>query len=185
MRARADDRRGSGGERAGGGDRRARETRVSGPVTEVMSPEQARALQRSIGNAVVARMARGGREEQGSDPVQRSGVHEVLRGAGRPLQGAVRAEMEGRLGADFSDVRLHTGAAAQRSAAEIGARAYTSGRDVVIGHGGGDRHTLAHELTHVIQQRKGAVAGTDRGTDCGSAIPVTPSSARPRPTRGG
>ncbi|MFD9066486.1 DUF4157 domain-containing protein [Kitasatospora purpeofusca] len=136
---------------------------MSGPVAEVMSPEQARELQRSIGNAVVARMARGGREEQGPDQVQRSGVHEVLRGGGRPLQGAVRAEMEGRLGADFSDVRLHTGAAAQRSAAEIGARAYTSGRDVVIGHGGGDKHTLAHELTHVIQQRKGAVAGTDRG----------------------
>ncbi|MFJ4672539.1 eCIS core domain-containing protein [Kitasatospora purpeofusca] len=136
---------------------------MSGPVAEVMSPEQARELQRSIGNAVVARMARGGREEQESDPVQRSGVHDVLRGAGRPLQGSVRAEMEGRLGADFSDVRLHTGAAAQRSAAEIGARAYTSGRDVVIGHGGGDKHTLAHELTHVIQQRKGAVAGTDRG----------------------
>ncbi|MFJ4795932.1 eCIS core domain-containing protein [Kitasatospora purpeofusca] len=136
---------------------------MSGPVAEVMSPEQARELQRSIGNAVLARMARGGREEQGPDQVQRSGVHEVLRGGGRPLQGAVRAEMEGRLGADFSDVRLHTGAAAQRSAAEIGARAYTSGRDVVIGHGGGDKHTLAHELTHVIQQRKGAVAGTDRG----------------------
>ncbi|MDY0810806.1 DUF4157 domain-containing protein [Kitasatospora purpeofusca] len=128
-----------------------------------MSPQQARELQRSIGNAVVARMVRGGRGEQDPDPVQRSGVHEVLRGAGRPLQGPVREEMEGRLGADFSDVRLHTGAAAQRSAAEIGARAYTSGRDVVIGHGGGDRHTLAHELTHVIQQRKGAVAGTDRG----------------------
>ncbi|WP_244215567.1 eCIS core domain-containing protein [Kitasatospora purpeofusca] len=136
---------------------------MSGPVAEVLSPEQARELQRSIGNAMVARMARGGRGEQDSDPVQRSGVHDVLRGAGRPLQGSVRAEMEGRLGADFSDVRLHTGAAAQRSAAEIGARAYTSGRDVVIGHGGGDKHTLAHELTHVIQQRKGAVAGTDRG----------------------
>ncbi|MFF1906133.1 DUF4157 domain-containing protein [Kitasatospora sp. NPDC058218] len=136
---------------------------MSGPVAGAMSPEQARELQRSIGNAVVARMARGGREEQGSDPVQRSSVHDVLRGAGRPLQGPVRAEMEGRLGADFSDVRLHTGAAAQRSAAEIGARAYTSGRDVVLGHGGGDKHTLAHELTHVIQQRKGAVAGTDRG----------------------
>ncbi|WP_374106218.1 DUF4157 domain-containing protein [Kitasatospora sp. RG8] len=90
-------------------------------------------------------------------------MHEVLRGAGRPLEGSVRAEMEGRLGADFSDVRLHTGPAAQRSAAEIGARAYTSGSDVVIGNGGGDKHTLAHELTHVIQQRKGAVAGTDRG----------------------
>ncbi|WP_107452636.1 DUF4157 domain-containing protein [Streptomyces sp. TLI_053] len=142
---------------------------MSGPPAEVMSPEQVRELQRSIGNAVVARMARGGRDgqsgqgEQGPDPVQRSGVHEVLREAGRPLRGPVREEMEGRLGADFSDVRLHTGAAAQRSAAEIGARAYTSGRHVVIGHGGNDRHTLAHELTHVIQQRKGAVAGTDRG----------------------
>ncbi|MFG3054658.1 DUF4157 domain-containing protein [Kitasatospora sp. NPDC048239] len=128
-----------------------------------MSPEQARELQRSIGNAAVARMVQGERGEQGADPVQRSSVHQVLRGAGRPLEGPVREEMEGRLGADFSDVRVHTGRAAQRSAAEIGARAYTSGSDVVIGHGGGDRHTLAHELTHVIQQRKGAVAGTDRG----------------------
>ncbi|MFJ2783815.1 MULTISPECIES: DUF4157 domain-containing protein [unclassified Streptomyces] len=25
--------------------------------------------------------------------------------------------------------------------------------------GGGDRHTLAHELTHVSQQRQGPVAG--------------------------
>ncbi|WP_413095172.1 aldo/keto reductase [Streptomyces nitrosporeus] len=77
-----------------------------------------------------------------------------------PLQ----QEMERRLGADFSDVRLHTGTTAQRSAAEIGARAYTSGNHVVIGDGGGDRHTLAHELTHVIQQRQGPVAGTDNGS---------------------
>ncbi|MFI1360637.1 DUF4157 domain-containing protein [Streptomyces sp. NPDC020898] len=72
--------------------------------------------------------------------------------------------MEGRFGADFSDVRLHTGIAAQRSAAEIGAHAYTSGNHVVIGEGGGDRHTLAHELTHVIQQRQGPVSGTDSGS---------------------
>lgn len=71
--------------------------------------------------------------------------------------------MESRLGADFSDVRVHTGPTAQRSAAEIGARAYTSGSDVVIGAGGGDKHTLAHELTHVIQQRQGPVSGTDTG----------------------
>ncbi|WP_260614584.1 DUF4157 domain-containing protein, partial [Streptomyces sp. WAC02707] len=31
------------------------------------------------------------------------------------------------------------------------------------GDDGGDRHTLAHELTHVIQQRRGPVAGTDDG----------------------
>ncbi|WP_340378894.1 DUF4157 domain-containing protein [Streptomyces sp. SS7] len=105
-------------------------------------------------------------------PVQRSSVPEVLRGAGQPLGGAVRAEMEARLGADFSDVRLHTGPAAQRSAAEIGARAYTSGSHVVIGAGGGDRHTLAHELTHVVQQRQGPVAGTDNGSGLSVSDPT-------------
>ncbi|MFJ5683453.1 DUF4157 domain-containing protein [Streptomyces sp. NPDC093099] len=68
--------------------------------------------------------------------------------------------MEARLGADFSDVRIHTDTAAHRSAAELGARAYTSGSHVVVGPGGGDRHTLAHELTHVIQQRSGPVSST-------------------------
>ncbi|MFB7178111.1 DUF4157 domain-containing protein [Streptomyces sp. NPDC056257] len=87
----------------------------------------------------------------------------MLRSPGRPLDAPLREEMESRLGADFSDVRVHSGPLAQRSAAEIGARAYTSGRDVVLGAGGGDGHTLAHELTHVIQQRQGPVSGTDTG----------------------
>ncbi|MFD4865409.1 DUF4157 domain-containing protein [Streptomyces sp. NPDC058412] len=39
----------------------------------------------------------------------------------------MREEVESRLGADFSDVRVHSGPLAQRSAAEIGAREYTSG----------------------------------------------------------
>ncbi|MEV4442587.1 DUF4157 domain-containing protein [Streptomyces sp. NPDC049577] len=92
-----------------------------------------------------------------------TGVPEVLRSAGKPLAAPVRREMEARLGADFSGVRLHTGAAAARSARAIGARAYTSGSHVVIGAGGGDKHTLAHELTHVIQQSQGPVSGTDHG----------------------
>ncbi|MET8981932.1 DUF4157 domain-containing protein [Streptomyces sp. NPDC004539] len=131
-------------------------------------------LQPVIGNAAVVQMLRGAGEADGhrhgagcghdeETAVQRSAVHGVLRGSGRPLDPTVRSDMEGRLDADFSDVRLHTGAAARRSAAEIGARAYTSGNHVVIGQGGGDRHTLAHELTHVIQQRQGPVSGTDHG----------------------
>jgi hypothetical protein len=92
-----------------------------------------------------------------------TGVREVLRAAGKPFAGPVREEMEARFGTDFSDVRLHTGPAAARSAAAIGARAYTAGSHVVIGDGGGDKHTLAHELTHVVQQRGGPVAGSDSG----------------------
>ncbi|MDA3642868.1 DUF4157 domain-containing protein [Saccharopolyspora indica] len=111
-------------------------------------------LQRTLGNAAVARMM---------GEVRRSTVHDVLRSPGRALETSVRADMESRFGADFSDVRLHTGPTAQRSAAEIGARAYTSGNHVVVGEGGADGHTLAHELTHVLQQRSGPVAGTDNG----------------------
>ncbi len=115
------------------------------------------ALQRSVGNAAVVRAMTG----NPGDPVQRSSLHRVLRSAGQPLDESTRADMESRLGADFSDVRVHTDAAARDSAAEIGARAYTSGEHVVVRDD--DRHTLAHELTHVIQQRRGPVAGTDRG----------------------
>ncbi|GAA1569887.1 eCIS core domain-containing protein [Streptomyces globosus] len=147
-------------------------------------------LQRAAGNAAVVQMLRqsghawaqaqaqrsvagpgthrhgagcGHAAEESAAAVQRSEVHDVLRSAGRPLEAGLRADMEARLGADFGDVRIHDDSAARRSAAEIGARAYTSGSHVVIGDGGADRHTLAHELTHVIQQRRGPVAGTDNG----------------------
>nr|WP_078944838.1 DUF4157 domain-containing protein [Streptomyces flavochromogenes] len=99
----------------------------------------------------------------GRPAVQRSTVHDVLAGTGRPMDAPLREEMEARIGADFSDVRIHDNGAARASAAEIGARAYTSGNNVVIGDGGGDKHTLAHELTHVVQQRQGPVSGTSNG----------------------
>lgn len=129
-----------------------------------LSPQVIASVQRTAGNAAVTRMIQrqlgGAADEQ---PVQRSSVPDVLRSPGRPLAEPVRAEMEERLGADFSDVRVHDGVAARRSATEVGARAYTSGDHVVIGDGGGDHHTLAHELVHVVQQRTGPVSGTDNG----------------------
>ncbi|MFI2351763.1 DUF4157 domain-containing protein [Streptomyces sp. NPDC019443] len=110
------------------------------------------ALQRTAGNAAVARAVAAERHEHGSgcgheQPVQRrSAVQDVLSTPGRPLDDGLRSEMESRFGgADFSDVRVHSDRVAQRSASEIGARAYTSGSHVVIGEGGGDKHTLAHE----------------------------------------
>ncbi|GAA2775649.1 DUF4157 domain-containing protein [Streptomyces showdoensis] len=177
MRAQSRGREGTADDRPAGNDRTGpapRAARSAPPRQGAVSPGNAADLQASIGNAAVARAVRRQREreqerEQGSEgggsavSAPRSLVHDVLRRPGRPLAEPLRAEMEERLGADFSDVRVHTGATAQRSAAEIGARAYTSGRDVVIGAGGGDKHTLAHELTHVIQQRGGPVSGTDTG----------------------
>ena len=140
---------------------------VAGVGVAGMSPERVLALQRSVGNAVVSRMIEESRHQHGAGcghpqgaAVQRSAVHDVLRGGGQPLDQGTRTDMESRLGADFSDVRVHSDGAARASAAGMGARAYTSGSHVVIGEGGGDRHTLAHELVHVVQQRSGPVAGT-------------------------
>lgn len=93
-------------------------------------------------------------------------VHDALRSPGRPLEEPVRIEMEQRLGADFSQVRVHTDAAAHESAQDVNAHAYTAGSHLVFQQGQYDgasaagKKMLAHELTHVIQQRQGPVSGT-------------------------
>ncbi|MBY8852924.1 DUF4157 domain-containing protein, partial [Saccharothrix sp. MB29] len=125
------------------------------------------AMQRTVGNAAVARMLSG--DEAAPVDVQRSAVHEVLRMPGRPLDAPVREDMERRMGADFSDVRVHTDGAASQAAESVRAEAFTTGSHVVFGQGQYDpssstgQHRLAHELTHVLQQRSGPVAGTDTG----------------------
>ncbi|MFF3726779.1 DUF4157 domain-containing protein [Streptomyces erythrochromogenes] len=154
--------------------------RTAAPQQEAAAPVGLMGLQASAGNAAVVQMLRRaghgrdeeqhrhtdgcGHQQSAQHAVQRSAVHDVLRTPGRPMDAATRSDMEARLGADFSDVRIHDNGAAKASAAEVGARAYTSGSHVVIGAGGSDKHTLAHELTHVIQQRQGPVAGTDNGS---------------------
>ncbi|GGM01391.1 eCIS core domain-containing protein [Micromonospora yangpuensis] len=161
---------GPAGRRAEGHTARRGEVARSGRPGVGRSPQEIIGLQRTIGNRAVARAIEEDRHEHAAgcahppaEQVQRS-VASVLGSSGRPLDDTTRADMESRLGSDFSDVRIHDDSAARSSAAGIGARAYTSGNHVVLGEGGADRHTLAHELTHVIQQRLGPVAGTDNGS---------------------
>jgi hypothetical protein len=86
-------------------------------------------------------------------------VHSVLRESGQRMPPHLRAYMEPRFGADFSDVRLHTDGTAALSSRAVGASAYTVGSHIVFGANGyqpespGGRRLLAHELTHVLQQR--------------------------------
>jgi len=56
---------------------------------------------------------------------------------------------------DVSNVQAHTGSNAQEATAAMGASAYATGSDVVLGSGGQDLHTVAHEAAHVVQQRGG------------------------------
>jgi len=88
-------------------------------------------------------------------------VSNVLVSSGRPLDLPLRQDMEQRFGYDFSHVRLHSGPAAEQSAHDVGALAYTVGHDIVFGAGQfvpgtheGQR-LIAHELTHVVQQTGG------------------------------
>jgi hypothetical protein len=82
----------------------------------------------------------------------------VLSSPGTALSSSVKREMEERFGHDFSHVRVHTGAAADRSTRDVDALAYTVGRHVVFAAGrftpetDVGRRLLAHELTHVLQQ---------------------------------
>lgn len=85
-------------------------------------------------------------------------VNRVLTSPGSPLEPAVRRDMEQRFGYSFSRVRVHTGTAAEQSARDVNARAYTVGQDIVFGMGQfapgthAGRQLLSHELTHVVQQ---------------------------------
>ncbi|HEU4422800.1 MAG TPA: DUF4157 domain-containing protein [Pilimelia sp.] len=128
--------------------------------TDVLGAAGMLGLQRVVGNAGVGSML----EEE------RSPVHDVVNsGGGSPLDADTRADMEARLGQDFGDVRVHTGGPAHESARSVHAQAYTVGTNVVFQQGAYDpssaqgRHMLAHELTHVVQQRSGPVDGTDAG----------------------
>lgn len=85
-------------------------------------------------------------------------VHDVLRSPGQPLDPATRAFFEPRFGHDFGRVRIHNDERAVTSARAVNASAYTVGKEVVFGaaqfapHTIEGRKTLAHELTHVVQQ---------------------------------
>ena len=85
----------------------------------------------------------------------------AIKGGGRPMAESERAYFEPRFEADFSQVKVHTGAQAAESARAVNARAFTRGHDIVFDAGEYTPGTtvgkklLAHELTHVVQQTGG------------------------------
>ncbi|MFJ4358982.1 DUF4157 domain-containing protein [Streptomyces massasporeus] len=112
-----------------------------------------------------ARPTRGARTAQ--DPVSSEG---------HALDPSLRAEMESHLGADLSEVRLHTSPAAAASANALRARAYTVGQNIVFGPGeyrpehSTGRALIAHELTHTVQQALGGAAPAGSGSHERAAV---------------
>ena len=77
---------------------------------------------------------------------------------GSPLPSGVRSFMEPRFGANFGNVRIHTGEAAAQQSSALSAHAFTVGEHVFFGRdqfkpeSASGRELIAHELTHTIQQ---------------------------------
>jgi hypothetical protein len=140
---------------------------ASGP----MSAPAALALQRAVGNRAVSRMID---TEMTDTEQQRIPVADAVSSQGAPLDSRIRATAEQAYGMDFGHVRVHSDAVAQRSAVEFGARAYTTGADIVVGPQGADDETMYHEIDHVYQQSLGPVAGTDNGTGAKVSHPEDP-----------
>jgi hypothetical protein len=93
-----------------------------------------------------------------------NGAVSSLLGTGAPLAETTRREFEQRFGASFADVRIHDDSIAHARADSFDANAYTVGSHIVFSRNRfapdafGGKRLLAHELAHVIQQRRGGAA---------------------------
>jgi hypothetical protein len=120
-------------------------------------------------------------DELGREPVHRASTDPAGAGAARPSDGHVsgdapgelfdratrgapeplpyRREMEAIFGADFSSVRAYPGRSAEMR--QLGARGASAGERIAFGPSDPDRELVAHELTHVLQDRRagGSAAG--------------------------
>jgi hypothetical protein len=99
-----------------------------------------------------------GNTEGGAASSDLSSRLSASKGGGQPLPADTRTSMESAMGADFSNVRVHTGSEAVQMSQGINAQAFTHGSDVYFNEGkydtgsSGGQHLLAHELTHTVQQ---------------------------------
>jgi len=89
------------------------------------------ALQRSAGNQAVQKL--------------------LPQREGDPIPDEERGKLEAAFGRDLSEIRIHRD---QSAASCQSATAFTSGRDIYFAPGGYGAETLAHEVTHVIQQQQ-------------------------------
>lgn len=139
--------------------------RVAERVMRLPEPESNSVVQRQCAACEEEEAVAASRQAQGGavgDAM--ASVNAVIHSSGQPLGASTRAFFEPRFGRDLSHVRVHTDGAAQQSAREVSALAYTVGSHVVFDAGRyapgtpDGRRLLAHELAHVMQQ-----AGTDSG----------------------
>lgn len=81
------------------------------------------------------------------------------KGKGQSLPNGIRAKMDSAFGTSFDQVKIHTDRSASQMNDALGARAFTHQNDIFFGQGeyqpqtSEGRKLIAHELTHVVQQK--------------------------------
>lgn len=127
----------AGGERVGGSKDQAAE---AGPVQD-----EAR-MWRALGASRVPR-----------SPSDAAALAVEQRGGGQAVDPAIAQAVSAQTGAGLDDVRVHTDPISQAATRAMNARAFTVGADIFLGPGESatNPELIAHELTHVVQQRGG------------------------------
>ena len=139
------------------------------PDPEPPSPRAMVKIARAVGNrrmgAILGRAPGDGLLAGGAVHPDVESAIASSRGSGSTLHEPLRRRFASRLGDQLADVRIHTDATAQTLTRAVAARAFATGRDVYFAPGeyrpgthDGD-HLIAHELTHVVQQRGASTSG--------------------------
>ena len=91
-------------------------------------------------------------------------IERMRKGTAPGLEPELKGKVEGAVGADLSDVKVHDDRAAAETARDLGARAFTVGQDMFFGQGEYRPGTtegqklIAHEAAHTVQQKGGSAA---------------------------
>lgn len=151
-------------------------------TAELSAPER---LASSMGNQAFGALARQGAgilPDGRAHPDVESTIAQT-RGGGSALDTGVASRVGPQLGDDLSDVRVHTDETADALANSVSAKAFTTGSDVYFAKGeynpgssGGDE-LLAHELSHVVQQRGAPTSGPLQVSNPGEPLEVEADGA--------
>ncbi|HSM23311.1 MAG TPA: DUF4157 domain-containing protein [Anaerolineaceae bacterium] len=141
----------------------------------IQTPEQAnpntiQLLQERYGNQEVRRIVEPVKTEESA--VDQGGflkkyvsdeIHRA-RSGGQPLQSGISDQMKPKFGNSIDNVRIHTDQNSDLISKKIQAKAFTIGNDIFFRKGAYSpnteqgRHTLMHELTHVVQQSSRSIS---------------------------
>lgn len=126
-------------------------------------------------NPLIATKGEGGGQAAKAAPV--SG-HQLRADHGTTLPHASANEMSSSFGYDFSNVKIHTDKEAQQLSRQLNAQAFTYGGEIYFNENKYNpqstegRWLLAHELTHVVQQKSNTLQPVQRKTVPGISTPV-------------